>query len=165
MIWWRVKSELIIFSISTEAPWDNYWYLYFIAFFLSLIPAPCIAMPLAFFAHNSNSMEISLVVIPLLVIRSQQNFAHAPTAQLSCHEQNFIAITVLKLSWTWTKFPSNLNCEVKTVSEPRPRSLLHMWKYFNNLCHDSVKELYEILNAYSKNIFRIYLASKGLIWN
>ena len=37
-----------------------------------------------------------LAVIPLSVIRSQQIFAHATTAQLSCHVQNFVAITVLE---------------------------------------------------------------------
>ena len=29
----------------------------------------------------------------------QQTFAHATTAQLSCHVQNFVAIAVLKLGW------------------------------------------------------------------
>ena len=37
-----------------------------------------------------------LAVIMLLVISSQQNFAQATTAQLSCHVQKFVAITVLK---------------------------------------------------------------------
>ena len=35
-------------------------------------------------------------VIPLLGIRSQLTFAHATTAQLSCHVQNFVAITFLE---------------------------------------------------------------------
>ena len=40
-----------------------------------------------------------LAVILLLAIRSQQVFAHATTAQLSYHVQNFAAITVLETSW------------------------------------------------------------------
>ena len=40
--------------------------------------------------------KLRLAVIPLLAIRSQQIFAHATTAQLSCHVQNFVAITVLE---------------------------------------------------------------------
>ena len=40
-------------------------------------------------------------VILLLAIRSQQNFAHATTAQLSCHVQKFVAITTLRLRWEW----------------------------------------------------------------
>ena len=38
--------------------------------------------------------KLRLVVIPLLTIRSRQDFAHATTAQLSCHVRNFVAITV-----------------------------------------------------------------------
>ena len=40
--------------------------------------------------------KLRLVIIPLLAIRSQQIFAHATTAQLSCHVQNFVAITIFK---------------------------------------------------------------------
>ena len=40
-------------------------------------------------------------VIPLPAIRSQQIFAHATTAQLACHVQNFVAITVLQCRWEW----------------------------------------------------------------
>ena len=40
--------------------------------------------------------KLCLAVITLLAIRSQQIFAHATTAQLSYHVQNFIAITVLE---------------------------------------------------------------------
>ena len=36
-------------------------------------------------------------VTPLQGIRALQNFAHATTAQLSCHVQNFIEITLQKL--------------------------------------------------------------------
>ena len=43
--------------------------------------------------------KLRLAVIPLLVIRSQQIFAHATTAQLSCHVQNIVAITVLESRW------------------------------------------------------------------
>ena len=43
--------------------------------------------------------KLRLAVIPLLAIRSQQIFAHATTAQLSCHVQNFVAITVLESRW------------------------------------------------------------------
>ena len=40
-----------------------------------------------------------LAVIPLRAIRSRQFFAHATTAQLSCHKQNFVAITLLDSRW------------------------------------------------------------------
>ena len=43
--------------------------------------------------------KLRLVVIPLLAIRSQQFFAHATTAQLSCHSQNSVVITKLELRW------------------------------------------------------------------
>ena len=64
--------------------------------------------------------KFRLAVIPLLAIRPQQFFAHVTTAQLSCHVQNFAAITVLKSRWEWTKFPSKLNCGGKIVSETGP---------------------------------------------
>ena len=44
-----------------------------------------------------------LAAIPLLAIRSRQFFAHATTAQLSCHVQNFITITVLESRWEWNE--------------------------------------------------------------
>ena len=43
--------------------------------------------------------KLCLTVIPLLAIRSRQNFAHATTAQLSCHVQNPVAITPLDSRW------------------------------------------------------------------
>ena len=43
--------------------------------------------------------KVCLAVILLLAIRSQQISAHATTAQLSCHVQNFAAITVSELRW------------------------------------------------------------------
>ena len=47
--------------------------------------------------------KLRLAVIPLLAIRSQQIFAHATTAQLSCHVQNFVVITVLESRWEWNE--------------------------------------------------------------
>ena len=47
--------------------------------------------------------KLRLAVIPLMAIRSQQIFAHATTAQLSCHVQNFVAITVLESRWEWNE--------------------------------------------------------------
>ena len=47
----------------------------------------------------------------LLAIRSQQIFAHATTAQLSCHVQNFVAITVLKSRCEWKKISSDLELQ------------------------------------------------------
>ena len=47
--------------------------------------------------------KLRLAVIPLLAIRSQQTFAHATTAQLSCHVQNFVAIIILKSRWEWNE--------------------------------------------------------------
>ena len=51
---------------------------------------------LTIFAAIQTRWKIRLAVIPLLAIRSQQFFAHATTAQLLCHAQNFIAIIVWK---------------------------------------------------------------------
>ena len=43
--------------------------------------------------------KIHLALIQLQLIISQQNLAHATTAQLSCHVPNFVAITLLVLGW------------------------------------------------------------------
>ena len=45
--------------------------------------------------------KIRLAVIPLLVIKSQQFFAHAMTAELSCHVKNFVAVTLAESRWEW----------------------------------------------------------------
>ena len=47
--------------------------------------------------------KFRLAVIPLLDPRSPQSFAHATTAQLSCHVQNFVAITLLESMWEWNE--------------------------------------------------------------
>ena len=64
--------------------------------------------------------KLRLAITPLLAIRSQQIFAHATTAQLSCHVQNFVAITILESRWEWNEIFINLNCDGKTVSETGP---------------------------------------------
>ena len=47
--------------------------------------------------------KLRLAIIPLLAIRSRQIFAHATTAQLLCHVQNFVAITLLDSRWEWNE--------------------------------------------------------------
>ena len=43
------------------------------------------------------------------------------TAQLSCHVQNFVAITVLESRWQWNKIEIlNLNCDGKNIRETGP---------------------------------------------
>ena len=60
--------------------------------------------------------NIRLAITPLLDIRSQQIFAHATTAHLSCHVQNFVAITVLESRWEWNK----ISIEFESISETAP---------------------------------------------
>ena len=47
--------------------------------------------------------QCRFAIIQLLAIRSQQLFAHATPAQLSCHAQNFVAITLSKSWWEWNE--------------------------------------------------------------
>ena len=47
--------------------------------------------------------KLRLSITPLLAIRSQQIFARATTAQLSCHVQNFVELIVLELRWGWNE--------------------------------------------------------------
>ena len=77
-----------------------------------------------FFPAIQIRWKLRLAVIPLLAIRSKQIFAHARTAQLSCHIQNFAASTALETGKSETKLPSNLNCDGKPVSETGPSSYL-----------------------------------------
>ena len=65
-------------------------------------------------------MEIRFAVIPLMAIISKQIFAHATTAQLSCHVQNFVSITVLESRWNDISIKFELRW--KTVSEMGPSS-------------------------------------------
>ena len=81
--------------------------------------------------------EICIAVIQLLVIRSQQIFAHAMTAQLSCHEQNFVAITLLESGWEqkWNFYQMS-NCNGKPLVKSAPGTpatydlWAHNWKDF-----------------------------------
>ena len=65
--------------------------------------------------------KFRLAIIPLLAIRSQQIFAHAMTAQLSCHAQNFVVITILESSWEWNEISIEFELRWKPVSETGPR--------------------------------------------
>ena len=48
--------------------------------------------------------KIRLALIPLMAIKSQQIlYMPRPTAQLSCHVQNFVAMTVLEPRWEWNE--------------------------------------------------------------
>ena len=84
--------------------------------------------------------KLCLAVIPLLAIRLQQIFAHATTAQLSCHVQNFVAITVLELRWEWSEISIEFDCDGKTVSETGPCCHSHICKSFENQA--PIEEIY-----------------------
>ena len=57
--------------------------------------------------------KIPFAVIPLLAIRSRQTFAHATTAQLSCHVQNFVVITVWESRCEWNKIDIECKSRLK----------------------------------------------------
>ena len=56
---------------------------------------------LTFFADNSNSMKTSPGCNSTAAHQIATNFAHATTAVLSWHVENFVAITVLELRGAW----------------------------------------------------------------
>ena len=67
--------------------------------------------------------KLRFVVIPQLAFRSQQIFAHATTAQLWCHMQKFVAITLLE--WREKQNENSIEFELgwgKTVSKTGPRA-------------------------------------------
>ena len=72
-------------------------------------------------AHFTNSCllvfqiwwKLHLAVIPKLAMRSQQIFAHATTAQLSCHVQIFVVITLLESRSEWNEIFSELELRWK----------------------------------------------------
>ena len=59
--------------------------------------------------------KFGLGVIPWQGSISLQKFAHDTTAQLSCHVQNFVAITSPQLRWEQMKLPSNSNYDGKII--------------------------------------------------
>ena len=65
--------------------------------------------------------KLRLAITPLLAIESQQVFAHATTAQLSCHVKNFVAITGLGEVRVKRYFHRIWIAMEKTVSETGPR--------------------------------------------
>ena len=57
--------------------------------------------------------KFRLIVIPLLANRSRQIVAHATTAQLSWHAQNFVAITVYESRWEWNEISTEFELQRK----------------------------------------------------
>ena len=113
--------------------------------------------------HFTNDFSITiqmwwkfhLALIQLLMITSQQNLAHATTAQLSCHVPNIVAITLLVFGWEQNEISITFELWWKIVSEMGPWSvmiqimaLLTVWCYGINranadlLLVNPVTELY-----------------------
>ena len=59
----------------------------------------CLGISWTIFHRSSNSMEIVLSVTKLQSVIQLTHFAHTTTGRLSCHVQNFVAITSLQLIW------------------------------------------------------------------
>ena len=59
----------------------------------------CLGISWTIFHRSSNSMEIVLCVTKLQSVIQLKHFAHTITGRLSCHVQNFVAITSLQLIW------------------------------------------------------------------
>ena len=64
--------------------------------------------------------KLRLALIPLLAIGSQQSVAHATTAQLSCRERNFVAITISQSMLERNEISIELDMRWKNVSETGP---------------------------------------------
>ena len=84
------------------------WTSNYIPYYLwDVITCPCPSFISASGTHFTNDFSITiqirwkfhLALIQVLVIISQQNLAHATTAQLSCHVPNIVAITLLVFGW------------------------------------------------------------------
>ena len=55
-----------------------------------------VSISLSFLLTVHIPCKLNLVLMQLLAIRLQHNFAHGTTAQLLCHVQNYVAITLLE---------------------------------------------------------------------
>ena len=102
-------------------------------------------------------------VIPLLANRSQQIFAHDTTAQLSCHVQNVVAITLLESRSEWNEISIEFELRWKNHQWNGALSLI--------LCYHDVIEIniwywYQFLYPYRSiddyvaiwHVFAIYFA-------
>ena len=86
-------------------------------------------MFLWFFHHNSNPMGIPFccykcILFPVII--SEQHFAHATTAQLSCDMQNFVAITRLEFGWEMN-FDHTWNVEKLFVKGAPDLCMMYSW--------------------------------------
>ena len=74
---------------------DNYLFSQHIEYHGGWWPGACFIK--VFLPAIQIRWKLRLAITPLVAIRSQQIFAHATTAQLPFHVQNFVAITVLRV--------------------------------------------------------------------
>ena len=87
---------------------------------------------------------LDFTVIQHVTMRLQQNFAHATTAQLSWHVQNFVAITWLScLKYNEMLFPSDLYCELEVISRTGSRSTFLPYEVLTADTKDPVKRPFE----------------------
>ena len=112
----EIKSKLLYRCVQPYKIYTRYAQDYRIVF-LPVITIACHMMIMMFVISDSDFQglwsvwtwirhlplparwKFHLALIQLLMIISQQNLAHATTAQLSCHVPNIVAITLLVFGW------------------------------------------------------------------
>ena len=82
---------------------------------------------------NLNSMENLFLCNSNVAYHIAKSFAHAMTAQLSCHVQHFIAIFHYNLVDSRKKFLLNLNYDAKIVPVMAPRLFSHKCNGMKNI--------------------------------
>ena len=107
--------------------------------------------------------KLPLAVIPLLAIRSQQIFAHATTAQLSCHVQNFVAITVLESRWVKRNFHRIWIAMEKPLVKRGPDQNIMTWvmKFLGIALQNTITVCWAISN---QKLSRVDLLSVSWTW-
>ena len=88
--------------------------------------------------------KIHLALIQLQLIISQQNLAHATTAQLSCHVPNFVAITLLVLGWEQNEISITFELWWKNCYWNGPLVLFSSLKYYSCIKSHVFSEYFEM---------------------
>ena len=86
--------KMLIFSLcfaNVSCPWMQLWW--------ACMTHCCTHFTNDFSITIQIRWKFHLALIQLLMTISQQNLAHATTAQLSCHVPNIVAITLLVFGW------------------------------------------------------------------
>ena len=109
-------------------------------------------------AHFTNDFPLTIQIIRqhinlFLIMKSRQNFAHATTAQLSWHVQNFTTVTPVKSELEQKYISIELRFRGKNISRMAHCHVYHTWWWALPVPHSAYRHVVNHKSSSTRTIF------------